>query len=267
MTATAEGAPTLFSFAEPLTYKGRAEANQGATQPGLLGSHGRCREVNGSPPDARPSTLTIQQYEPAQLTQLDRASGHAAEGTAAMTSLQGSLLVASPALLDPNFRKTVVLIVRHSDEDGAVGLVLNRRTSATIKELWERVRQEECGNETPLSLGGPCEGPLMALHTESALGDMEVLPGVYFTADGHQLKQLVSEPRDDVRFFFGYAGWGAGQLEMELEGGAWRTEPAAIKHVFGSDQGLWDRSMTEAAGWEVLAALKIKDLPSDPSMN
>lgn len=184
-----------------------------------------------------------------------------------MTSLQGSLLVASPALLDPNFRKTVVLIVRHSEDDGALGLVLNRRTSASIKELWERVSEEPCGAEAPLSLGGPCEGPLMALHMEASLGDIEVLSGVYFTADSDQLKQLVSAPRQDVRFFFGYAGWGAGQLEMELEGGAWRTEPAAVKHIFGLDQGMWDRSIMEAAGWEVLSALKIKDVPSDPSVN
>ena len=111
-----------------------------------------------------------------------------------MNSLQGFLLVASPALADPNFRKTVILIVRHSSEDGALGLVLNRETSTTIKELWERMGQENCASHQPLSLGGPCEGPLMALHTEQPLAEIEVLPGLYFTAGSDQLQTLVASP-------------------------------------------------------------------------
>jgi putative transcriptional regulator len=190
-----------------------------------------------------------------------------AEGRTAMNSLQGFLLVASPALADPNFRKTVILIVRHSSEDGALGLVLNRETSTTIKELWERMGQENCASHQPLSLGGPCEGPLMALHTEQPLAEIEVLPGLYFTAGSDQLQTLVASPSPLARYFFGYAGWGAGQLEMELQGGAWRTEPASLKHIFGTHQQAWERSISEAAGWEVLSVLKLKGLPLDPSMN
>jgi putative transcriptional regulator len=184
-----------------------------------------------------------------------------------MKSLQGMLLVASPALADPNFRKTVVLIVRHSEDDGALGLVLNRRTSTTIKDLWSRLEKEGCANEAPLSLGGPCEGPLMALHTDQSAAEVEVLPGLYFTAGSEHLQSLVSGVHPDVRFFFGYAGWGAGQLEAELKGGAWGTEPTSLKHVFAVHQELWERSIHEAAGWEVLSSLGIKDVPVDPTRN
>ena len=54
---------------------------------------------------------------------------------------------------------------------------------------------------------------------------------------------------------------------MELNSGAWQIEPASLKHIFVANQELWERSMSEAAGWEVLAALRIKDIPIDPSMN
>ncbi|HEY1601420.1 MAG TPA: YqgE/AlgH family protein [Pirellulales bacterium] len=184
-----------------------------------------------------------------------------------MESLQGFLLVAAPALVDPNFRQTVILIVQHSDDEGALGLVLNRQTSTTVAELWERLGQEGKVNDGPVSLGGPCEGPLMALHTEKSAAEIEVLPGLYFSAAGEQLRSLAVNSQVDVRFFFGYAGWGAGQLENELSSGAWRTEPASLKHIFVVNQQLWERSMSEAAGWEVLAALRIKDIPVDPSRN
>lgn len=185
-----------------------------------------------------------------------------------MESLQGLLLVASPELGDPNFRQTVVLIVRHTPDEGTLGLVLNRATSTSVRELWQRMGQEDCQQDTPLSLGGPCEGPLMALHTEAAIAEIEVLPGLYFTASSDQLRALICEKHEGpVRFFFGYAGWAAGQLEMELHAGAWRTEPTGLRHVFALQSELWERSISEAAGWEVLAALRIKDVPVDPSRN
>ncbi|HEY2840149.1 MAG TPA: YqgE/AlgH family protein [Pirellulales bacterium] len=184
-----------------------------------------------------------------------------------MRSLQGQLLVASPALLDPNFRQTVVLIVRHTADDGALGLVLNRQTQTSIKELWERLGESECASDAQLSLGGPCEGPLMALHAERGPEDIEVAAGIYFSSDTDRLTQLLNQSQDHARFFFGYAGWGPGQLEMELEEGAWSVGPAGTKHVFAIDQGLWERTAAEAAGWEVLSALKIRDVPPNPSLN
>src|SRR5688572_22739803 len=95
-----------------------------------------------------------------------------------VNSLQGQVLVASPDLLDPNFLRAVVLIVQHN-EQGALGLILNRRTHAKLKQVWEQVSPQPCESEEYVHAGGPVEGPLMALHTNAELGESEVVPGLY----------------------------------------------------------------------------------------
>ena len=74
-----------------------------------------------------------------------------------MKSLQGHLLVASPKLVDPNFFHTVVLLVQHNQE-GALGLVLNRPLQTTVQEMWQEVGESQCEVDQPLHQGGPCEG-------------------------------------------------------------------------------------------------------------
>ena len=98
-----------------------------------------------------------------------------------MKSLQGQLLVASPYLEDPNFMRSVILLIQHSGE-GTLGLVLNRPIDKTIQELWQDVEEAPCGNLQHVNLGGPVSGPLMAVHTEQPLGEIEIVPGVYFSA-------------------------------------------------------------------------------------
>src|SRR5690606_1584174 len=132
----------------------------------------------------------------------------------------GHFLIASHELRDPNFFHTVVLIVRHN-EDGALGLVLNRPTKAQIKEVWRQVSDTPCCTDERLHVGGPVEGLLMALHCQPLLADLEIIPGVYYSADPDQLKELVQQTEGPLRFFVGYAGWSAGQLERELREGSW----------------------------------------------
>jgi len=183
-----------------------------------------------------------------------------------MNSLQGHLLVASTSLLDPNFRRAVVLIVRHN-EDGAVGLILNRRTTATIEEVWDKVSQSPCQRADNVYLGGPCQGPLMAVHVRAAEDDIEILEGVYFTSEPEELERIVVEPELKSKFFFGYAGWGHGQLEAELNQGAWLTLPATVEHVFGNQQGVWEKLLKQGTGRSLAALLNIKHVPTDPSLN
>ena len=90
-----------------------------------------------------------------------------------MSSLKGKLLVASPQLSDPNFHRTVVLIIEHNDE-GAFGLVLNRTSSKTIKQVWERVTDEPCESDQPLHVGGPVGGPLIAVHQHAVFSDLQL---------------------------------------------------------------------------------------------
>ena len=97
-----------------------------------------------------------------------------------MPDLQGQLLVASPRMADPNFHRTVVLILRHGD-DGSMGLVLNRPLELSVKEACEQALVSPCNVEGPLHQGGPCEGPLMVLHSDAVSGGMEATMGVYLT--------------------------------------------------------------------------------------
>jgi putative transcriptional regulator len=190
-------------------------------------------------------------------------------GIASPASLRGKFLLASPSLADPNFARAVVLIVRH-DLDGALGLVLNRPLGVTLDEACSDEVDAARGVGVPLFHGGPCTGPLVAVHNldllaraEASLGvDAEedeeddeqtidepattpVVPGVYFCSRREALEALMrhlgSGPDDlehtAVKFVAGYAGWGGGQLEQELSDGAWQLMDAEARHVYaGGDE-------------------------------
>ena len=182
-----------------------------------------------------------------------------------MESLEGQLLLASPSLLDPNFVRTVVLLVEHNDM-GALGLVINRPTGKTVQELWKQVGESPCESQQPVHLGGPVQGPLMAIHTVDDLAEMEIVEGVFFAAKKQNLDELV---RRDERFklFVGHSGWGPGQLEGEIEQGAWRAVPATLEDVFDTADDLWQRLMQRAVAGVLPEMLGIKHIPEDPSLN
>ena len=181
-------------------------------------------------------------------------------------SLRGHFLAASPYLQDPNFARTVVLILQH-DNDGALGVVLNRSTDKTIQQLWEEVDEPPCNNQDRLHVGGPVSGPLMAVHTVAALGEVEVLPGLFFSTQKDHLEELVEREGIQSRLFVGHSGWGAEQLESELQQGAWLTMPATLKDVFFDETQLWRYVTRQISARIMQSALKIKHIPEDPSMN
>ena len=183
-----------------------------------------------------------------------------------MDSLQGHLLLAAPRLMDPNFRRTVVLLVQHNDE-GALGLVLNRPTKAHINEVWSQISDTPCVSSAVIHLGGPVEGPLMALHQDELLSDASVASGIYFTPEPAKIQQLVSNEDSPARLFVGYAGWGAGQLETEMREGSWFTTPATAGYVFGQFEDLWEAVFKELGKNTVFEALHIRHVPPDVRMN
>src|ERR1051326_4325904 len=128
--------------------------------------------------------------------------------------LKGKVLVASPKLLDPNFARAVVLIVQH-DENGAMGLMINRALETTVREAWTQVSSVPYPNDDPLFQGGPCEGPLIVLHKDADHGQLEVLDGIWLSSDADAVKALVDQAVDPIKFFVGYAGWSPMQLEAE----------------------------------------------------
>ncbi|HTW95453.1 MAG TPA: YqgE/AlgH family protein [Tepidisphaeraceae bacterium] len=180
-----------------------------------------------------------------------------------MQSLQGQLLLASRRLLDPNFARTVVLLVQHG-EDGALGLVLNRPLDVTVKQACEDAVESPCVVDDVLYQGGPCQAPqLMALHTHPAAGEMEVLPGLFFCQRSDGLEQLLSKSDATAKFFVGYAGWSPGQLEKEMRSGSWLVMPATEELIFDASS-LWSRLVTQVTlGGQIDPRL----IPEDPSVN
>lgn len=157
----------------------------------------------------------------------------------------GAFLAAAPDLLDPNFMHTVVLMCSHS-EDGAYGLVLNRRSDFRAREV--------LGSHDTLSrstlrvyVGGPVSlDTLQILHRAPDVihGGLPLVPGLWIGGELDDIGRLcVDDPtraERDVRLFLGYAGWGGEQLEGELSSGSWLPAPGKLERIFQSDSAsLW----------------------------
>jgi putative transcriptional regulator len=162
-----------------------------------------------------------------------------------MSSLAPSLLVAMPDLADPNFRRTVVLLVHH-DEDGTVGLVLNRKADLSAIDLCESLDVDWQGDpDCTVSWGGPVQpntGWVVA-GGNALEGLPEATPfadDLHFAGSLDALRAVAAEPPPQLRLFLGYAGWGPGQLEAELAAGAWVVAPFAHEPIFAvSEDELW----------------------------
>lgn len=178
-------------------------------------------------------------------------------------SLTGSLLIAAPSLLDPNFRRSVVLIGHH-DEEGAVGVLLDRISEHEVAEaappLAPLVRDGE-----RLFIGGPVQPEAAVVladfeHPENAeviaFGSIGFLP--------QETDAAALGPLRRARVFAGYAGWGPGQLEVELSQESWLLEAAMPADVFTDDpEHLWSAVVRrKGPRYELMATM-----PVDPSLN
>lgn len=167
---------------------------------------------------------------------------------------------------DPNFHQTAIVMIEHNGE-GAMGLVINRPLEMRIDEAWSQISQTPCVHEQRLYQGGPCPGPLMVMHTDAMLADRELLPGLFFSSESQQVETLMQTAVDKVRFIVGYAGWGPGQLENELEWGVWRACRGEVGEVFEDPQHVWLRLLKKADPTEAALIRQPALRPSDPSLN
>ena len=180
-----------------------------------------------------------------------------------MQSLKGQLLIAGPSLLDPNFRRTVVLVGEHTDE-GALGVILNRASEATVEdavpELAALIDDEEL-----VHVGGPVQPSAIVVVADFA--DPEQAGALILDSVGFLPAEVDPDAIGElhrVRVFAGYAGWGPGQLDEELDEGSWIVAPALAEDVFtGDPEELWSDVLRRKGGpFQVLALM-----PPDPSAN
>ena len=160
----------------------------------------------------------------------------------AETAPNGVFLIAKPALVDPNFRRTVVLVTQ-APNGTTVGYIINRpgrRSLAQIlpdNEVFKRFTE-------PVYNGGPVDAAgLFAVFRakEKPEGALSVLDGVSFALDPAVVETLMHAPPAQLRFFNGYAGWAPGQLAAELARGGWYVLNADADTVFRKDMDtLWD---------------------------
>ena len=187
-------------------------------------------------------------------------------------ALAGRLLVATPLLGDPNFRRTVVLIVEDEPEEGTLGVVLNRPTEVPVGRVLEPWNDLASAPSVVFS-GGP-------VAPNSALG-LAVVPGGEEPVGWRALEaatlmsriglvdldtppQLLAGGIASFRVFAGYAGWGPGQLQAEIDEGAWYVLPADPADPFVPEpEGLWQAVLRRAGGTLALVAT----YPEDPSLN
>jgi putative transcriptional regulator len=187
-------------------------------------------------------------------------------------SLNGQLLVATPLLGDPNFRRTVILIVEDEPEEGTLGVVLNRPTEVQVGQVLEPWTDLVTGPSVVFR-GGPVS-PNSALALALARGDDEPLG--WRSLEGSDLTsriglvdleappELLAGGITSLRVFAGYAGWGPGQLQAEIEEGAWYVLAGEPTDAFLAEpERLWPEVLRRQGGEFAIVAT----YPDDPLLN
>ena len=201
----------------------------------------------------------------------------------------GKLLVASPALVDPLFGRSVCLVMHH-DQDGAIGVLLNRPLQLGPNQLLKMLQQDtpaeksssasrldgvlsgssavESQAKRQVHFGGPNAGPVVAIHKQQSLAEAETGAGVYVAAQKEHLQQLVnSDPASPMRLIVGHAAWKSGQLEAEIAAGLWYLLPATADRVFEADDSMWAHLVRTGVGHALASWVGVDDTHINPELN
>lgn len=179
---------------------------------------------------------------------------------------KGTLLLAEPFLWDPNFKRTVTLICDHEQNKGSFGFVLNRKLDMSLHEAVPGINKFNA----PLYYGGPVE--IDTLHYIHNIGKeltdaIKICEGLFWGGDFKQLKKIINSGKakpDNFRFFIGYSGWEAQQLQQEINEKSWILHQINSYHIFDvKSEDLWKVILEEKGG----EFAQMINYPEDPSLN
>lgn len=181
-------------------------------------------------------------------------------------SIEGSLLIAHPGLLDPNFCKSVILISTHSVIEGSIGVVVNHPLHQTMSQYDFHQYEYSPLADVPLYFGGPVAVDEMIILTAWQWLDHEGVFKLYFGIPEHKAIEIIqqNDPAIEIRAFLGYSGWTYGQLESELSQQAWFI--SSVKHIIDDD-------IQEDSMWKTIIAqvkpelLFLANTPDDNASN
>jgi putative transcriptional regulator len=191
-------------------------------------------------------------------------------------SLSGNLLVASTLVHNPICANSVCLVVHH-DDDGAIGVMLNRPMvpgagnlitmlggdqPSPSTRLTKRLSKNSNNDSKVVHFGGPLSGPVVAIHSNGQFADAETCPGIYVAAQKHHLEALVGNGGGPMRLIVGHFGWKPEQLQAELDSGVWHVLPATPEVVFTSDIDMWPRLIRRATAKSMASWIGASDNPS-----
>jgi putative transcriptional regulator len=165
------------------------------------------------------------------------------------SDLAPALLVAMDSVVDPNFRRTVVLMLHHEEEDGALGLILNRPTDFPVADLCENLEIPWLHDRgARVDWGGPVQPDegWVVFGGEPPLGVLleSIGSDLHWSRSQEALRRVASDGAVRARVFLGYAGWAPGQLEQEIAQGSWLVVPVSARLVFEESHArLWEQAV------------------------
>lgn len=178
---------------------------------------------------------------------------------------KGKVLVSEPFIFDSNFKRSVILLCEHNEE-GSFGLILNRPLDVKLGDVVENLFPMPYR----LHLGGPVQNDtLHILHRIEELSEdsEEILPGLYWGTDFEKVKEMIANNTlnpDDIRFYLGYSGWGAGQLMEEMSFNSWVAADVSVASIFDENpDDMWKNILKGMGG----ALSILANSPENPNLN
>lgn len=177
---------------------------------------------------------------------------------------KGRILISDPFLPDPYFKRSVVLLVDHSDQ-GSLGFILNKPLDITLSDTELKIE----GSQHKMHFGGPVQSSdLFYIHTkENIPGSTSVSKNLYWGGNFSEVEGLLKDgliTEHEIKFFVGYSGWEIDQLQKEIEEDSWLVSEIDISWIFKTDSvHLWKRILEDMD--DRISVLST--FPEDPNMN